>query len=61
MILTIEIVNGQVKLTGPLQDPKLCGQMLDAGKKALFEHCQKSQPRIEIATPEQVRALTRAA
>lgn len=41
--LVIELVDGNVKVTGPIHDRGTCYMMLEMGKDAVREHCYRLQ------------------
>lgn len=51
--LVIEIVNGQLKISGPIQDKMLCYGMLELAKDAIRDmHAKAAEgPKIETAPP----------
>lgn len=51
--LEIEVVNGQLRLAGPIQDKVLCYGLLEAAKDALRTmHAEAAKgPKIETAGP----------
>jgi len=51
LIVTLNTVNGQVSVSGPIQNKILCYGLLEAAKDAVRDYVAKNQNRITLATP----------
>lgn len=57
LIITLD-ERGQIQVQGPIADKMTCYGLLDLAKEAIKEHCDQLA-RVQIATPEQVRDISR--
>lgn len=56
--LTIQVVNGQLKLIGPIQDRVLCYGLLELAKDGLREMASRpAEPKIEEAGAQLANVL----